>query len=336
MKKNILWIFISIFAFFLTDETVFASSASVELKSDSTVFVGDKFDITMEVDAEEELSGIETYLSYDNEVGEFLSADDGIAGGKGLLRVNIRSFEEIQRKLTYKIKFLAKKAGKFSISFSDAVHLYEEDTDDEISVSSNDLELIVKNKREASSDSSLSIIKIAGGKLSPDFSKSVLDYTVDVGPDTDNIVVGVETSDANSDYSYQSDYGDKLKTGENKIKIIVKAEDGSKTTYNITVNKSEEKDVKKEEDTEAASGESVKTDSKDKTSAKSVISSTISEEPEYVPDPPEDNAQAETDIKDGKQTVIYVIIGAVIVLGFMLSLCIMLYKKSKINYEDED
>ena len=84
MRKNILWILIFIFVFFSVRENVFASSASVELKSDGVAVVGDKFDITMEIDSEESLSGIETYISYDTDIAEFLSADDGIAGGKGV------------------------------------------------------------------------------------------------------------------------------------------------------------------------------------------------------------------------------------------------------------
>ena len=93
MRKNLILVLLFVFAFLLKSESVFASSAGIELKGDGTAVVGDKFDITMEVDSEESLSGIETYIFYDDDKVEFLSADDGIAGGKGVLRVNIRDFE---------------------------------------------------------------------------------------------------------------------------------------------------------------------------------------------------------------------------------------------------
>ena len=325
MRKNILWILIFIFVFFSVRENVFASSASVELKSDGVAVVGDKFDITMEIDSEESLSGIETYISYDKDIAEFLSADDGIAGGKGVLRVNIRDFEDLEGKLKYKMKFLARKVGNFTMSFSDEVHLYAADTDDEISVAAGDLEMRIKSKRDASSDSSLANIKIAGGKLVPSFSKSILDYTVNVGSDVENITIGIETSDGNSSYSYRSSDGDKLHEGENKRSIIVTAEDGSTTTYTITIIKAAMSEVENNEVT----GASVKEGGE--VSSKIASESAISETPEYVPDPPEEAVKPETNIKDSKQTVIYVIIGAVIVLGIMLVLGAVLYIKNKDN-----
>ena len=330
MRKNLILVLLFVLAFLLKSESVFASSASIELKGDGVAVVGDKFDITMEVDSEESLSGIETYIFYDDDKVEFLSADDGIAGGKGVLRVNIRDFEDIKGKLTYKMKFLARKTGSFTLSFSDEVHLYAIDTDDEISVASRDMEMRVKSKRNASSDSSLANIRIAGGKLVPAFSKSVLDYTVNVGADVDNITIGIEPSDANSSYNYRSSDGDKLHEGENKRTIIVTAEDGSTTTYTIRIIKAAQTDTEIAE----ATGTSVKT--KDETSSEITSKSAISEKPEYVPDPPEENNQPETNIKDSKQTVIYVIIGAVVILGIMLGLGATLYVKNKNNDENED
>ena len=216
------------------------------------------------------------------------------------------------------------------MSFSDEVHLYAIDTDDEISVASRDMEMRVKSKRNASSDSSLANIRIAGGKLVPAFSKSVLDYTVNVGADVDNITIGIEPSDANSSYNYRSSDGDKLHEGENKRTIIVTAEDGSTTTYTIRIIKAAQTDTEIAE----ATGTSVKT--KDETSSEITSKSAISEKPEYVPDPPEENNQPETNIKDSKQTVIYVIIGAVVILGIMLGLGATLYAKNKNNDENED
>ena len=333
MKKYILSMLIFLLSFLAINENAFGSGASAWLKGESVVTVGDEFDITLEVSSEEKLSEIETYLSYTDETAKFISADDGIAGGKGLLRVNIRSFEDDSKKFRYKIKFLAHKAGKFTISFSDTVHLYAEDTDDEVSVASSDLELLIKNKREASSDSTLANLKVAGVKLNPAFSKSVLDYNVEVGKDVDDIVVGVDTSDANSEYTYSKDYEDKLKTGENKIKIVVKAEDGSTTTYTITVFKLGEADGKIAEQTENVSEDAINGSN----SGKNVTSkSAIKEEPEYVPDPPEDGSSSEKNIKDGKKPIIYVIISATVVLCIMIMLGIILYIKNKRNSEFEE
>lgn len=337
MKKNIIIIFVLVFSFLLGGEKTFASSASVVLKSPSKTVVGEKFDVTLEIDSEEGLSGAETYLSYDDTLAEFLSADEGIAGGKGLLRVNIKNVEEVDGKLKYKMTFLAKLSGNFTMTFSDDVHLYAVNPDNEISVATNDLEMRIKNPRKASSDSSLTGIKVAGGVLTPKFSPSVLDYKVNVGGGVDDITVGVTTADKGANYSLVKDYGDKLRSGENNIYIIVKAEDGSKTNYNIVVIKENEAS-EETKDTAKDTKSSVKQEEETPlvTSSDAGSKEGTEEEHEYVPDAPGEEAAEETDNNDSKQTVIYVIISAIVILGIMLMLGLVLYMKNKRNEEDEE
>ena len=337
MRKNIIIIFVLVFSFLLGGEKTFASSASVVLKSPSKTVVGEKFDVTLEIDSEEGLSGAETYLSYDDTLAEFLSADEGIAGGKGLLRVNIKNVEEVDGKLKYKMTFLAKLSGNFTMTFSDDVHLYAVNPDNEISVATNDLEMRIKNPKKASSDSSLTGIKVAGGVLTPKFSPNVLDYKVNVGKGVDDITVGVTTADKGADYSLVKDYGSKLRTGENNIYIIVKAEDGSKTNYNIVVIKENEAS-EETKDTAKDTKSSVKQEEETPlvTSSDAGSKEGSEEEHEYVPDAPREEATEETDNNDSKQTVIYVIISAIVILGIMLMLGLVLYMKNKRNEEDEE
>lgn len=337
MRKNIIIIFVLVFSLLLGGEKAFASSASVVLKGANKTIVGEKFDVTLEIDSEESLSGVETYISYDDSLAEFLSADEGIAGGKGLLRVNIKNFEDVDGKLKYKMTFLAKLSGNFTMTFSDDVHLYAVNPDNEISVATNDLEMRIKNPRKASSDSSLTGIKVAGGVLTPKFSPNVLDYKVNVGGGVDDITVGVTTADKGANYSLVKDYGDKLRSGENNIYIIVKAEDGSKTNYNIVVIKENEaseetKDTAK--DTKSSAKKEEETPLVTSSDAGSKEGS--EEEHEYVPDAPGEEATEETDNNDSKQTVIYVIISAIVILGIMLMLGLVLYMKNKRNEEDEE
>ena len=337
MRKNIIIIFVLVFSLLLGGEKAFASSASVVLKGANKTIVGEKFDVTLEIDSEESLSGVETYLSYDDSLAEFLSADEGIAGGKGLLRVNIKNFEDVDGKLKYKMTFLAKLSGNFTITFSDDVHLYAVNPDNEISVATNDLEMRIKNPRKASSDSSLTGIKVAGGVLTPKFSPSILDYKVNVGGGVDDITVGVTTADKGANYSLVKDYGDKLRFGENNIYIIVKAEDGSKTNYNIVVIKENEaseetKDTAK--DTKSSAKQEEETPLV--TSSDAGSKEGTEEEHEYVPDAPGEEDAEETDNNDSKQTVIYVIISAIVILGIMLMLGLVLYMKNKRNEEDEE
>ena len=333
MKKTIFTIIVLVFCILSGRTETFAASASVELKSDNVTVVGEKFDVTLELDSEEGLSGVETYLSYDDNLADFLSADDGIAGGKGLLRVNIKDFEDVGGKLKYKMKFLAKVTGNFTMTFSDEVHLYAIATDNEISVATRDLEMRIKNPENVSSDSSLLAIKVAGGVLTPKFSSNVLDYKVNVGKDVNDITVGVTTAYAKSEYNLVKDYGNKLKDGENNIYIIVKAEDGSKTTYNIKVYKEDEK-LEAETKTNEVSDGGIQTGNE--TVSENVSKEKAEEEPEYVPDGPEEDIVEETDNNDSKQPIIYVIISAIVILFIMLVLGLVMYIKNRRNEEDED
>ena len=337
MRKNIIIIFVLFFSLLLGGEKAFASSASVVLKGANKTIVGEKFDVTLEIDSEESLSGVETYLSYDDSLAEFLSADEGIAGGKGLLRVNIKNVEEVDGKLKYKMTFLAKLSGNFTMTFSDDVHLYAVNPDNEISVATNDLEMRIKNPRKASSDSSLTGIKVAGGVLTPKFSPNVLDYKVNVGKGVDDITVGVTTADKGANYSLVKDYGGKLRTGENNIYIIVKAEDGSKTNYNIVVIKENEaSEETKDNAKDTKSSANPEEEPPIETSSDTGSKGSTEEEHEYVPDAPGEEATEETDNNDSKQTVIYVIISAIVILGIMLMLGLVLYMKNKRNEEDEE
>lgn len=337
MKKNIIIIFVLVFSFLLGGEKAFASSASVVLKSPSKTVVGEKFDVTLEIDSEEGLTGVETYLSYDDSLAEFLSADEGIAGGKGLLRVNIKNVEEVDGKLKYKMTFLAKLSGNFTMTFSDDVHLYAVNPDNEISVATNDLEMRIKNPKKASSDSSLTGIKVAGGVLTPKFSPNVLDYKVNVGKGVDDITVGVTTADKGANYSLVKDYGGKLRTGENNIYIIVKAEDGSKTNYNIVVIKEKEaSEETKDNAKDTKSSTNHEEEPPIETSSDTGSKGSTEEEHEYVPDAPGEEGAEETDNNDSKQMVIYVIISAIVILGIMLMLGLVLYMKNKRNEEDEE
>lgn len=88
----------------------------------------------------------------------------------------------------------------------------------------------------ASADNSLAYITLSEGTLSPEFEGSHLNYTVQVSADTSSIEVSAKT--VNSAAKILSGTGSyELADGENKIKILVEAENGNQVTYRITVMK---------------------------------------------------------------------------------------------------
>lgn len=93
------------------------------------------------------------------------------------------------------------------------------------STSSND-DVVGKN-----SDNSLKSLSIEGADLIPKFDKDTLEYNVELSNDTKKIKINAEVND---DKSSISGIGEReVKEGQNKIEIVVTAENGATRTYVI-------------------------------------------------------------------------------------------------------
>ena len=78
--------------------------------------------------------------------------------------------------------------------------------------------------------------------LTPEFSKDITEYTVQVGTDVTELQLDAIPEDEKA--KVKVDGNTDLKDGENKVTITVTAEDESTTVYTLTVNKTDEtKDV---------------------------------------------------------------------------------------------
>jgi hypothetical protein len=86
-----------------------------------------------------------------------------------------------------------------------------------------------------SSDSSLSNLSVDGYSLSPSFNASTKKYTITVPADTKSINVNATSNSTAANINGTGSIN--LSSDTSSIPIIVTAEDGSKTTYTITVNK---------------------------------------------------------------------------------------------------
>lgn len=94
---------------------------------------------------------------------------------------------------------------------------------------------------EKSSDSSLSSLIISAGSLSPEFAAGTKDYTTTVDYSVSSLAV--TATPTNSKATVTSVTGnDSLEVGENTVSIVVTAENGSTSTYNIVVTRRSEDD----------------------------------------------------------------------------------------------
>lgn len=98
--------------------------------------------------------------------------------------------------------------------------------------------LTTEKPEEKSNNSALKELTLLQGNLSPEFSKDVTEYTVQVGTDVTELQLDAVPEDEKAKVNVEGNTD--LKDGENKVTITVTAEDESTTVYTLTVNKTEE------------------------------------------------------------------------------------------------
>lgn len=84
-----------------------------------------------------------------------------------------------------------------------------------------------------SSNNALASLTVSAGELAPAFDPAITDYTLSLPLRTNKITFTATPSDSKA--TVQGDGEVALQGGENKVAVVVTAEDGSAKTYNITV-----------------------------------------------------------------------------------------------------
>ena len=98
--------------------------------------------------------------------------------------------------------------------------------------------LTTEKPEEKSNNSALKELTLLQGTLSPEFSKDITEYTVQVGTDVTELQLDAVPEDEKAKVNVEGNTD--LKDGENKVTITVTAEDESTTVYTLTVNKTDE------------------------------------------------------------------------------------------------
>ena len=87
-----------------------------------------------------------------------------------------------------------------------------------------------------SSNAHLKSLSVEPGTLSPDFSPEVTNYTINVSEDVDTISVACSVEETTSNVIEAGGFK-RLQPGSNSAHVTVQAADGSKLTYNFTINR---------------------------------------------------------------------------------------------------
>jgi hypothetical protein len=211
---------------------VSASSADIVISSDKEIYTkGDYVDIYIDIEAEVLPGDFEGYLLYSPDILEYVSGPELATGGEGIIKLSDSVSSSTRNTRRYSLRFKAVSTGESTVTLRETPELYEFEEGYLMSVSVNEMVVKVEAAKNASSDNSLSVLKISPGVLSLGFSKSRREYETTVEEDVEKLVVSAAVSDVNADVDVSG--GKKLEYGENRIEIKVTAENGESTVYII-------------------------------------------------------------------------------------------------------
>lgn len=143
---------------------------------------------------------------------------------------------------SYSVTVKAPASGSFTVSVT-AVDVISWDATPQVVSGTKSLSFTVSSSSSSNSsgttstdtrdkDSSLDTLTVSNGKLSPEFSKTNMSYTVNV-LDISTITINAK---ANSSKAKVTGTGEKnLELGENIFNVVVTAENETKTTYKLSV-----------------------------------------------------------------------------------------------------
>ena len=234
MKRHIklfslcLTFFLSIF---LLNTSIKAASATISVKSNSSVVVGNTVKVTVTLSSSASLGSWDFSIGYDT----------------SLLRMTSSTAESGQRSVgyvtgsgqtskTYTFNFKALKSGTAKVYVNNAeVYAFDESL---MSVSKGSKSISIKTQAEIeasySKNNYLKSLSVDGYELSPSFDKETLEYTVELDSTVESINVNATTEDSTASLIGGGEVS--VIEGSNTIELVVTAQNGNTRTYKITAN----------------------------------------------------------------------------------------------------
>ncbi len=219
-------------AFMMRPLKVFAASGKVYFKTDKTeVDVNEVFTVYLCLESDTQIGEFSCYILYDENRLGFYKGDNSVQGDDGSLKVSVHSTETAADSKQILMKFVAKATGNIIFSATDAKMF--DVAGMPISLLGEDLTIQIKAAEDANSDATLKSLRISPGTLTPAFSPDVYEYRTEVSGATGSIYVSAVANDEKAKVGI---YGHTaIFPGENTVRIIVTAENGSMQEYSVVV-----------------------------------------------------------------------------------------------------
>ncbi|MBQ2946731.1 MAG: cadherin-like beta sandwich domain-containing protein [Bacilli bacterium] len=234
MKKYIkifslvITLFLSIF---LLNTSIKAASATISVKSNNSVVVGNTVKVTVTLSSSSSLGSWDFSIGYDTSLLRLTSSTAesgqrsvGYVSGKG------------QTSKTYTFNFKALKSGTAKVYVNNAeVYAFDESL---MSVSKGSKSISIKTQAEIeasySKNNYLKSLSVDGCELSPSFDKETSEYTVELDSTVESIKVNASVEDSTASLIGGGEVS--VVEGSNSIELVVTAQNGNTRTYKIIAN----------------------------------------------------------------------------------------------------
>lgn len=213
--------------------TTSANTANISISATApTVEKEQEFELKISVASDVSMESLDTLVSYNPEVIEFVSCDDdAVAGASGMLHI-LDTFETGSSSVTYTLKFKALEVGSTELTLSDTV-VEEYKTKNFIEPSASPAAIEVITNQKVSSESRLSDLLVVPQLLDETFNPDVYDYHMTVGVDTEKLILSAVPMDEQAVVAVEMP--ETLSIGENTAVIRVTALSGDEAVYTIHV-----------------------------------------------------------------------------------------------------
>ena len=217
-----------------------AASANISVSGSSTAMVGSTVTVNVNLSSSTPMGSWQFLVNYDSSMLQLSSGNVRVA--------DYTSVSGGEKSKSYTLKFKTLKSGTTKVSVgSYDVYAYDES---EMSVTggSKSIKIMSQAELEAtySKNNNLSSIKVDDYELTPAFDKNTTDYKVTVPSNVEKVNVSATAEDRKSKISGTGEI--EVAEGENKVELIVTAENGSTKKYNVVINVEDDNPIQVEVD----------------------------------------------------------------------------------------
>lgn len=222
----------------LTTPASLAAEACRVSFSDPSVTVGNN--VTINVRVSGNASAATIMLVYDQRYLQYVSGSGVTQGGGGTVQLDHDYASGGAGSMSFSMTFKALKTGTttvnclsngYDMKYCDIVDVNGEPMD----VTMGQSTVTINAQPTASSNNNLGSLSISPGTLSPGFSAGTTSYKAWVSNSTTSVAVSATAADGKARVAVWGNTG--LDVGNNTVTVQVTAENGSKKTYTITVNR---------------------------------------------------------------------------------------------------